>query len=131
MCEGSEWFLWRGLHGHFIVAAISCVSTGSEIHRELARLQHEVAALRADNEQRQAELTQAYGIVQCEQLKTEELKQCLLDIHQQLREKDEEIQANQERMSRVKAHLEVIAEGLDGNNSMSRKMLLNLTAQFF
>ena len=95
----------------------------------MVKLQREVAALRAANEQCQAELTRAYGMAQCHQQKTEELKQSLLDVHQQLREKDEEIQTNDENMSRVKEHLEVIAAGLDENNSMSHRMLLNLVAQ--
>ena len=99
------------------------------MHREVVNLQREAAALRAAKEQCQADLTRVSGMVQCQQHKLEELQQCLLDSRQQLKDKEEHIRNNRKKMSRVKAHVEVIADGLTEEASVSRRMLLNLAAQ--
>ncbi len=105
-----------------------CFYIDSGTYRELVKLQREEAALRATKEQCQADLTRMYGIAQCQQHKIEELEQCLLDTRRQLRDKEEHIQNSRRKMLRLKAHLEVIAEGLEENN-VSRRMLFSLAAQ--
>lgn len=97
--------------------------------REVANLQREAAALRAAKEQYQADLTRVYDMVQCQQHQLQELEQCLLDSRQQLKDKEEHIRNRRKKMSRVKAHVEVIAAGLNEENGESRQMLLNLAAQ--
>ncbi|KAK8388221.1 hypothetical protein O3P69_020247 [Scylla paramamosain] len=96
--------------------------------REVGKLQHEASALRAANEQCQANLTHMYEVVEDQQRKIEQLEQYLSDTRQQLRDRDEQILNSQKKMSHLKAHLELIADGLDENN-MSRRLLLSLLAQ--
>ncbi|KAK8398065.1 hypothetical protein O3P69_003761 [Scylla paramamosain] len=92
------------------------------------KLQQEVSTLSTAKEQYRTDLTRLYDLTQTQQHKIEELEQCLLDSHQQLREKEEHIRRNRERMSHLKGHLDLIAEGLEENN-LSRRMLLNLLSQ--
>ncbi|MPC54738.1 hypothetical protein E2C01_048663 [Portunus trituberculatus] len=95
--------------------------------RELENLQHESSALRTANTQCQANLTRMHGVIEDQQRKIEQLEECVSDTCHQLRDKDEQIRNSQIKLSHLKAHLELIADGLDDN--MSRRLLLNLLAQ--
>ncbi|KAK8392055.1 hypothetical protein O3P69_017581 [Scylla paramamosain] len=95
--------------------------------REVAQLQREKEELHTALQRYQVERTRMVDQSLDQQRKIEELERHLLDAHQQLRDKDEYIQKSKEKMSLLKAHLELIAEGLE--NNMSRKMLVTLLAQ--
>ncbi|XP_045135006.1 uncharacterized protein LOC123518314 [Portunus trituberculatus] len=95
--------------------------------RELENLQHDSSALRTANTQCQANLTRMHGVIEDQQRKIEQLEEWVSDTCHQLRDKDEQIRNSQIKLSHLKAHLELIADGLDDN--MSRRLLLNLLAQ--
>ena len=92
------------------------------------KLQYEVSTLGAVKDQCQSELARLYELVQNQRHKIEELQQCLMDTHHQLKNKEEHIQKSRKTIAFLKAHLEVIALGLEESN-LSRRMLLNLLAQ--
>ncbi|KAG0727180.1 hypothetical protein GWK47_035175 [Chionoecetes opilio] len=96
--------------------------------REVAELQGEVAALRAAKDRAQEELSRVAGLAQRKQHSIEELQQSLAAARHQLRHKEEYIRNTREKMSLLKAHLELIAEGLEETN-ISRRLLLSLLAQ--
>ncbi|XP_050715019.1 uncharacterized protein LOC126997847 [Eriocheir sinensis] len=95
--------------------------------REIAELQREVEALRDIKEQCQEMVANVNRLAQSQQCKIKQLEQSLANARQQLRARDEQLQSNQERLSRMKTHLEMITEGCE-ENSMVRRMILNLLA---
>ncbi|KAK8391784.1 hypothetical protein O3P69_017428 [Scylla paramamosain] len=81
--------------------------------KKLAHLQQEKEELQATMQQYLVERTRLYNLLQDKQRKIDELEQNLLDVHQQLRDKEEYIRKSDE-MSLVK-RLMVIAEGLEND----------------
>lgn len=106
---------------------LSCDSFAHDTCREMAKLQHEAAALHNVREQCQAEVARMYSLLQSQQRKIQELEQSLSDTHQQLRVQEQQLESSQSKLRRMRAHLEMIAEGSE-ENSMSRRMILNLLA---
>ncbi|XP_045126866.1 uncharacterized protein LOC123513646 [Portunus trituberculatus] len=96
--------------------------------REVVQLQKEKEELKASLQEYEAKMTSFVQLSHSQQRRIEEIQQHLSDTLEQLRDKEECLRKINERMSLLKAHLELIAEGLE--ESMSRKMLVNLLAHF-